>query len=93
MYAHGDRVVKDSAEAVRWFRMAAEQGDAHAQFNLGVAYGNREGDPQGLALAADWFRRAALTYLAKGEREAAFVCAERIRDLRNAPNKVLSSSS
>jgi TPR repeat protein len=29
---------KDQAEAATWFRRAAEQGHASAQYNLGVAY-------------------------------------------------------
>ena len=31
MYANGHGVVQDDTEAVRWFRMAAEQGNAFAQ--------------------------------------------------------------
>ena len=34
---------KDDAEAVKWFRMAAEQGNADAQYNLGVMYDTGEG--------------------------------------------------
>ena len=29
---------KDDAEAVRWYRLAVEQGDADAQFHLGFMY-------------------------------------------------------
>ncbi len=36
MYVRGDGVVEDSAEAVKWYRKAAEQGNAVAQSNLGV---------------------------------------------------------
>jgi TPR repeat protein len=35
MYEYGYGVVQDYAEAVRWFRLAAEQGHAKAQYNLG----------------------------------------------------------
>jgi TPR repeat protein len=31
MYENGDGVEQDSAEAVRWYKKAAEQGDADAQ--------------------------------------------------------------
>ena len=34
MYATGDGVSEDDAEAIRWFRLAAEQGHARAQRNL-----------------------------------------------------------
>jgi TPR repeat protein len=36
MYADGRGVPQDHAEAVRWYRLAAEQGNAFAQFRLGV---------------------------------------------------------
>ena len=51
MYANGEGVPEDAAEAVRWYRLAAEQGDATAQFNLGVMYANGE--------AVRWYRLAA----------------------------------
>ncbi len=38
MYDNGQGVVQDYAEAVRWFRKAAEQGDAKAQFNVGTPH-------------------------------------------------------
>ena len=34
----GKGVPKDDLEAVRWYRLAAEQGDAEAQFFLGLMY-------------------------------------------------------
>ena len=39
--------------------MAAEQGDASAQFNLGVMYGNGRGVTQDYAEAVRWYRLAA----------------------------------
>ncbi len=38
---------------------AAEQGDAKAQFNLGVMYSDGRGVPQNDAEAVKWFRLAA----------------------------------
>ena len=70
-YAHGRGVPRhyfvcvglgvglDDIEAVRWFRKAAEQGLADAQFLLGWAYYHGQGVPQDFAEAARWFRRAA----------------------------------
>ena len=40
MYANGRGVEQDDAEAVKWYRLAAEQGGAAAQFNLGWMYAN-----------------------------------------------------
>jgi hypothetical protein len=37
-YAHGKGVVRDDAEAVRWYRRAADQGHAGGQFNHGDMY-------------------------------------------------------
>ena len=34
-------VAKDEVEAVKWFRKAAEQNHAEAQYNLGVCYAQR----------------------------------------------------
>lgn len=35
MYEIGEGVVENDQEAVKWYRMAAEQGDADAQYGLG----------------------------------------------------------
>ena len=55
MYALGQGVLKDEAEAARWFRLAAEQGNAAAaQFNLGVMYANGERVLKDSVLAHMW---------------------------------------
>jgi uncharacterized protein len=46
MYNEGLSVPQDYAEALKWYRKAAEQGDAIAQNNLGVMYENGKGIPQ-----------------------------------------------
>ena len=38
MYAERPGVPQDYAEAVKWYRLAADQGDAAAQNNLGFMY-------------------------------------------------------
>ena len=40
MYDFGEGVPQNDAEAVRWYRMAAEQGHAKALFNLGFMHFN-----------------------------------------------------
>lgn len=47
------------AEAVKWYRKAAEQGYVNAQYNLGICYANGEGVPQDYVEAAKWYRKAA----------------------------------
>jgi TPR repeat protein len=60
LYANGQGVVKDDAEAVRWFRKAADQGDAGAQNNLGVMYEQgRGGLVKDEAEAIRWYGKAA----------------------------------
>ena len=38
MYAKGRGVEQDDTEAVKWFRRAADQGIAEAQYTLGLRY-------------------------------------------------------
>ena len=49
----------DYATALREFRLAAEQGNAAAQYNLGQMYRKGQGVPQDYAEAVKWYRRAA----------------------------------
>jgi TPR repeat protein len=69
LYEHGLGVPADYVEAVRWYRLAAEQGHASSQLNLGMIYlANREGLPRDSGRAADWLRLAA----EQGNPEAQF---------------------
>ncbi len=43
MYANGQGVPQNDAEAVKWFHLAADQGHAEAQFELACMYANRPG--------------------------------------------------
>ena len=45
--------------AAEWYRKAAEQGYAYAQFNLGVCYKRGQGVAQDYAAAVKWYRKAA----------------------------------
>jgi len=49
----------DYAEAVKWYRKSAEQGNASAQFNLALMYNYGQGVTHDYAEAAKWFRKAA----------------------------------
>jgi hypothetical protein len=40
--------------AVKWYRLAAEQGDAGAQYRLGIMYLNGRGVPQDDVVAVKW---------------------------------------
>ena len=52
-------MAQNDAEAVRWYRKAAEQGDAAAQFNLGSMYDDGRGVAQSSSEAFKWYRKAA----------------------------------
>ena len=53
-------------------RQAADQGDAEAQYNLGVIYNNGEGVPKDDAEAVRWFQLAAEQGYAKAQFELGY---------------------
>jgi TPR repeat protein len=60
MYAEGRGVPQNYPEAMKWYRLAADQGYAEAQVNLGITYYNGgQGIPRDYAEAARWFDLAA----------------------------------
>ena len=44
---------------MKWYTLAAEQGEASAQYNLGFMYNNGEGVPQDDKTAVKWYTLAA----------------------------------
>lgn len=50
---------KDFAEAERWYRLSAEQGDPFAQASLAILFRFGKGVPQDLVQALMWFTLAA----------------------------------
>src|SRR5579872_6033572 len=58
MHARGWGVPPNPAEAIPWYRKAADQGLPVAQHFLGVAYVNGEGVQADDTQAARWFARA-----------------------------------
>ena len=59
MYANGQGVPQDYAEALKWYRMAAEQGNADAQLNVGQIYWLGKGVSEDYVLAYMWLDLAA----------------------------------
>jgi uncharacterized protein len=49
----------DYATALRLLCPLADQGDAGAQYNLGLMYANVQGVPQDYAAAVNWYRKGA----------------------------------
>jgi len=60
-------VAQSYDEAVKWWRLAAAQGETDALFNLGLCYTSGHGVSQDLEEGLRCFRRAA----AKGHAQAA----------------------
>ena len=58
MHYKGEGIAKDRVEAVKWFRKAAEQGNADAQFMLGLIYYKGEGVAKDLVEAHAWWEVA-----------------------------------
>lgn len=54
---------------MKWYRLAAEKGDAPAQSNLGVMYGNGQGVIQDNVYAHMWLNVAASNCDADAEKD------------------------
>jgi hypothetical protein len=59
LYARGDVVEQNLAEAVKWYRKAAEQGHDSAQYKLGLAYQKGKGVPKSETEAYIWLNISA----------------------------------
>lgn len=66
MFAAGEGVPQDYAEAVRWYRLAAKRGIAKAQLSLGLLYSQGQGVEQNKEIAYQWASIAA----ARGAKDA-----------------------
>jgi TPR repeat protein len=66
MYEIGDGVPQDDKTALKWYTLAAEQGNALAQNNLGLMYYNGQGVLQDYVYAHMWWTIAA----ASGHKDA-----------------------
>jgi len=66
MYYEGNKVPRDFAEAVKWYREAGERGHAEAQYKLGAMYFQGQNVTQNLIEAYAWLLLAT----AQGKKEA-----------------------
>jgi hypothetical protein len=55
MHANGWGVKQNNEEALKWFKKAADQGSALAQFNIGILYSNTGRNED----AVEWLQKAA----------------------------------
>ena len=58
-YEAGNGVSKSDREAVKWYKTAAERGNAKAQNSLGLMFRSGLGVDQDKAEAVRWYRKAA----------------------------------
>jgi len=59
MYAIGQGVKEDDAQAIAWWSKAAEAGDAEAQWQLGLEYHSGERVKRDYRQAVMWYRKSA----------------------------------
>jgi TPR repeat protein len=59
MHSNGKGVAGNYPEAIRWYRMAAEQGNASALSNLGFMFDHGQGVEQDDARALMYYNKAA----------------------------------
>ena len=87
-YAVGNEVRQNNAEAVKWYRKAAEQDYADAQFELARCYDTGCGVRKNDVEAAKWYRKAAEQ--GHGDAQVAFAsCCEMGKGVKADPEEAL----
>ena len=93
-------MLQDFHEAVKWYRLAAAQGNEFAQINLGVMYTNGRGVRQDFVRAYMWFTLAAAalsgdsgdTAIKNRDRIASKMTAEQIATAQEMARRCQESS-
>ena len=75
-YANGRGVRKNYKEAVKWYRKAAEQGNAAGQYNLGLMYRKGRGVRKDYVAAYAWYRLAAYSDFKGGSKSHETIAKE-----------------
>ena len=78
MYNSGQGVAQDHSAAMKWWRMAADQGYAQAQFYLGGMYYKGKGVPPNTSEALRWLHKAQV----QGDEKAKLVIELIMREMR-----------
>lgn len=58
-HSNDEGVIKSYSEAAEWFRKAAEERNAEAQYNMATLYENGYGVPKDYLQAVEWYIKAA----------------------------------
>ncbi|MEK7764447.1 MAG: tetratricopeptide repeat protein, partial [Nitrospirota bacterium] len=59
LYFNGEGAPKDYQQALRWFRLAADQGEALAQTKIAIMYDDGQGVRRNIVQAYKWYSLAA----------------------------------
>jgi len=88
LYEKGRGVEQDYAKAAKWYRPAAEKGDAESQYRLSVAYGwGLGGIEKDEAKAIEWLRKAAENGQKRAQRSLAKGYEDGLKGLPRDPEK------
>jgi TPR repeat protein len=88
LYEKGRGVERDFAMAFKWYRPAAEKGDAESQYRLSVGYGyGLGGIKKDEAKAMEWLRKAAENGQKRAQRSLAKGYEDGLNGLPRDPEK------
>ncbi len=85
-YATGEEGFEDFAEAVKWYRAAAEAGHPEAQRNLGLLFAAGKGVPQDFAEAEKWLQKASARGQSGAELAGAIIALAKGHPLAGSTN-------
>ena len=76
---------------MRWFRLAADQGDAQAQYNLGMLYAKGQaGEPDNVS-AYMWFNLAAAHFPQSDVRHDTAVASRDLLAKQMTPDQIVAA--
>ena len=84
MYDQGEGVENNYKEALKWYELAAENGNRDAPNNIGVLYMTGLGTPRDFAMAHKWFTVA-------GSRDAGAKSNKKFIEKRLTPEQIEES--
>ena len=79
----GGEFAQDYAEAAKWYKKAAEQGDSNAQNILGAMYERGKGMPKDFVEAYKWFSISG-----EGDNEYGRTYREKIGKRKMTPDQI-----
>jgi TPR repeat protein len=94
MYSEGHGVPQDFIKAAKLFRLAADRGDAQAQYNLGLSYAKGETGAKGETREPDnvsaymWLNLAAANFPASDSRRSAAVTSRDVVANKMTPEQI-----